>query len=315
MSNPVVWCNFSFSEPALARLRDGLRGYELITDGDSGSLARAHFAFGQPPPQGLQTSEALRFVQLTSAGYTAYENKEFQQALKQRGVPLAKASWVYDEPCADHALAFMLCAARALPLAQQEQRETRAWSTARLRQKSFLLRDQNVLIVGFGSIGRRLAERLAPFGAIVRGARRSPGSDEPVPMVSTDNADFASWLAAADHVVNVLPLNTGTNAFFNDSRFGTMKAGALFYNIGRGGTVDQAALQTALQSGRLAGAYLDVTVPEPLPPTHPLWQAPNCFITPHTAGGHANEQERLVDLFLGNLSRLGRGEPLIDRVF
>jgi phosphoglycerate dehydrogenase-like enzyme len=93
-----------------------------------------------------------------------------------------------------------------------------------------------------------------------------------------------------------------------------MKAGAIFYNIGRGSTVDQSALLEALASGRLRYAYLDVTDPEPLPAEHPLWAQPNCFITPHTAGGAVDEFERLAKHFVGNLRRFEAGERLINRV-
>jgi phosphoglycerate dehydrogenase-like enzyme len=93
-----------------------------------------------------------------------------------------------------------------------------------------------------------------------------------------------------------------------------MKDGAAFYNIGRGTTIDQAALAGALHAGRLRGAYLDVTDPEPLPPDHPLWAAPNCFITPHTAGGRDDEFERLVRHFLDNLRKLESGHELVDRI-
>ena len=90
---------------------------------------------------------------------------------------------------------------------------------------------------------------------------------------------------------------------------------AAFYNIGRGTTVDQnGALLNALQSNKLAAAWLDVTDPEPLPPDHPLWTAANCHITPHTAGGHHDEFDRLVKHFLANLDRFTRGQELRDRV-
>jgi phosphoglycerate dehydrogenase-like enzyme len=96
--------------------------------------------------------------------------------------------------------------------------------------------------------------------------------------------------------------------------FKRMKPTALFYNIGRGPTVDQAALQTALETNAIAGAYLDVTDPEPLPPDHPLWKLPNCWITPHTAGGHDDEFLRLFRHFLVNLRRFETGEPMLDRI-
>jgi phosphoglycerate dehydrogenase-like enzyme len=115
-------------------------------------------------------------------------------------------------------------------------------------------------------------------------------------------------------VVNLLPGNAGTDRFFTAARLLACKPGATFYNIGRGTTVDQEALRAALTAGRLAGAYLDVTDPEPLPPEHPLWATPGCFITPHTAGGHRDETERLVEHFLDNLLRYLQGQPLRDRV-
>jgi phosphoglycerate dehydrogenase-like enzyme len=93
-----------------------------------------------------------------------------------------------------------------------------------------------------------------------------------------------------------------------------MKPGAIFYNIGRGTTVNQASLLDALRSGHLKAAWLDVTEPEPLPDNHPLWAEPNCFITPHIAGGQTGEARTLVRHFLQNLQRFVRGEPLLDRV-
>jgi phosphoglycerate dehydrogenase-like enzyme len=93
-----------------------------------------------------------------------------------------------------------------------------------------------------------------------------------------------------------------------------MKTGAVFYNIGRGTTVNQSSLDSALRSGRLAAAYLDVTDPEPLPPDHLLWAAPNCFITPHIGGGHGDESLTLVSHFLENLKRFEAGEAMLDRI-
>jgi phosphoglycerate dehydrogenase-like enzyme len=100
----------------------------------------------------------------------------------------------------------------------------------------------------------------------------------------------------------------------NADRLSAVKHGTVFYNVGRGTTVDQDALLAALKSGQLSAAYLDVTDPEPLPTEHPLWTTPNCYITPHSAGGHKTEQERLVQHFLDNLRRFEKGETLQDRV-
>jgi phosphoglycerate dehydrogenase-like enzyme len=100
----------------------------------------------------------------------------------------------------------------------------------------------------------------------------------------------------------------------NARRIGCFKPGARFYNVGRGVTVDQDALIKGLQSGRIGAAYLDVMVPEPLPPSDPLWSAPNCYITPHTAGGRNNVEVELVRHFLLNLEAFEKGAAMTDRI-
>ncbi|HEY0711796.1 MAG TPA: NAD(P)-dependent oxidoreductase, partial [Polyangia bacterium] len=153
---------------------------------------------------------------------------------------------------------------------------------------------------------------LAPFGLDVVGFRRRPTGSEPVKTLPLDQVD--DHLPRADYVIDLLPGAPETNRFFTATRLRAIKPGGVFLNIGRGTTVDQDALVGALTGGVLGGAYLDVTEPEPLPIDHPLWTAPNCTITPHTAGGHADETERLVAHFLDNLARHTAGQPLRDRV-
>jgi phosphoglycerate dehydrogenase-like enzyme len=142
--------------------------------------------------------------------------------------------------------------------------------------------------------------------------RRQARSEQAVRIIAAEN--ISSALAESDHVVNILPENDATLGYVNARRLACVKAGARFYNVGRGTTVDQTALLESLQSGRLNAAYLDVTDPEPLPPEHPLWTTPNCFITPHTAGGRHDQDEALVDHFLTNLAAFQAGLPLTDRV-
>ena len=175
-----------------------------------------------------------------------------------------------------------------------------------------MLTGQNVLLLGFGAIGRRLAELLRPFGCNVAAYRRTPRGDEGVGIVTDTGLPAA--LAAADHVVNLLPDSPATQRFMNAARFAAMKRGARFYNVGRGTTVDQDAIIAALQSGQVGAAYLDVMEPEPLPPAHPLWNAPNCYLTCHIGGGRREQDEELVRHFLENLRRFEKNEPLIDRI-
>jgi len=270
-------------------------------------------AFGQPDAASAMTSPRLRWIQVPSAGYAPYDNEAFWSALRGRGALFTNSSTVFAEPCAEHALAFILAQARQLPQCFAGRLEDTVWPSARRRADSRLLLGQRAVFLGFGAIGRRLAQCLAPFQMDITIVRRHVrGDEEGVKAIAADRLDEA--LAGADHVVNLLPESAGTRHFFNASRFAAMQRGAVFYNIGRGVTVDQGALVEALRSGRIAAAYLDVTDPEPLPREHPLWSAPNCFITPHTAGGHRGEEERLARHFLANLERFVNGRPLEDRI-
>jgi phosphoglycerate dehydrogenase-like enzyme len=311
----TIFCNADLSARAREVLRQGTAAHRLVEGGggDPG-LAEAEVAFGQPEVEQVLASPGLRWVQLASAGYTSYDRPEVLGALRGRGTALTKSSLVYDEPCAEHLLALMLAQARQLPAAFAAQRGNQDWRQRELRGRSRLLRDQAVVIVGFGSIGRRLVELLAPLAMSVSAVRRAVTGDEPVPTFAAGDPRAAAALAGADHVVDVLPGNPGTERFFDAARFAGLKPGAIFYNVGRGTTVDQEALLAALGSGRLAAAYLDVASPEPLPPGHPLWTAPNCFLTPHSAGGHDTENDRQVAHFLDNLARLVDGRALRDRV-
>jgi phosphoglycerate dehydrogenase-like enzyme len=255
----------------------------------------------------------VRWVHLSSAGYTRYDTAEFRSALQARPAIFTNSSSVYDEPCAEHLMAFLLADARQLHWSYENQRGARGWPQNPIRERSRLLSEQTILIVGYGAIGERLAELLVPYSATVIGYRRKHQSTAPIPIIGSDQ--LSSALAEADHVVNTLPESASTRHFFDSERFEQFKPGARYYSIGRGATTDQEALRTALISGRLAAAYLDVTDPEPLPPDHPLWSLPNCYITPHTGGGHVTEPIRTVQHFIDNLRRYERGEPLVDLVW
>jgi phosphoglycerate dehydrogenase-like enzyme len=319
----TIWTNAQFGEAARAQLVEGVAPHRLHFSANLSAsnlakaapdpaLREADVAFGQPDPAFALECPRLRWVHLTTAGYARYDTPEFRQGFGGRGARLTNSSQVYAEPCAEHVFSFILALARQLPASHETQRTDRAWPTLERRAVSRLLLGQSVVLLGFGAIGRRLAEMLAPFQMRVTAVRRRPAGDETVCVVTEDQLDVA--LAEADHVVNILPDNASTTGFVNAARLAAMKVGANFYNVGRGTTVDQEALLEMLRSGRLGAAYLDVTDPEPLPVEHPLWTAPNCYITPHTAGGHDTEQARLVGHFLENLRRFDRGDELTDRV-
>jgi phosphoglycerate dehydrogenase-like enzyme len=325
MSNPAftIWTNVQLAGEPLTLLQEGVKAHQLIRSNElqASNLAagtpdptveQADVVFGQPDPELAMNSTRVRWIHLTTAGYTRYDTDEFRAALHRRGAMLTNSSLVYAEPCAEHVLALMLAQARRLPQCFETQRTTRAWPTLERRAESRLLVGQNVVLAGFGAIAQRLAQLLAPLGMKLTAVRRHVHGDEGIRTVT--EAALERVLPEADHVVNLLPENAGTRNFFNAQRLAAMKPGAVFFNIGRGATVDQASLVDALRSGQIAAAYLDVVDPEPLPPEHSLWTAPNCFITPHTAGGHNAEPERLVRHFLDNLRGFVAGMELSDRV-
>ena len=313
-----IWSNHRFSDAAQAKLREGIGDATLVlADATASNLVggagdpRARDAdvlHGQPAVDDV-TGGGAKWVALTSAGYTRYDNDPVKDVLRKRDAALTNASAVYAEPCAQHVLAQMLAASRELPAAFALQRE-HDWQGKTLRETSFLLRGQSVVILGYGSIAERLAEMLRPFGMNVVGVRRSPTGDEAIRCVSDPDA----VLGEADHVVNVLPSSDSTRGYVSAERLGMLKPEAVYYSVGRGTTTDQAALRAALEAGRLRAAYLDVTDPEPPPADDPIWATPNCHITPHSAGGYAGEDLDLVDHFLDNLRRFRAGEALNDRV-
>jgi phosphoglycerate dehydrogenase-like enzyme len=318
-----IFCDAPLSVSALQLLKEGTASHELVFPERTSesvlvrtepnpALATTDIAVGQPDVEGVFKAEGLRWVHLTSAGYARYDTPKFRSFAKRRGLLVSNSSAVYAEACAEHALAFMLAQARKLPEGLRTRCANGSPPWTQLREGSVLLKNQRALLLGFGAIAARLIELLRPFEIEMVAIRRKPRGDEGIPVVTPEHSQQA--FASADHVINILPDNAESIRFISSERLGWMKPGAIFCNIGRGTTVDQNALLESLHSGQLGAAWLDVTDPEPLPDDHPLWDAPNCYITPHTAGGHRNESETLVRHFLENLERYLRGLPLNDRI-
>lgn len=319
----TIWCNALFDEAALRQLREATAAHRLVFSSEASAsvlaagsrdpaLARADIALGQPDPEGCLRSKRLRWVALTTAGYARYDTEVFRETFRARGAALTNASSVFADPCAQHVLAMMLALGRQLLPSYREQLTERGWRYTERRAASQLLTGQTVLLLGYGAIARRLVELLRPFGCTVYAVRRQARSESGVRVIGVE--DLTRVLPLADHVVNVLPDNEATRDFVNARRLACCKAGARFYNVGRGATVDARALAEALRSGRLGSAYLDVFEPEPLPPEHELWELPNCYITPHTAGGRADQDAALVRLFIKNLAAFESGEAMEDRI-
>lgn len=319
----TIWTNALFSESDMRLLAEGTRGHRLVFSPTASPavlvagpndplLSGADVAFGQPDPAQSLATPGLRWVEVTTAGYTRYDTPEFREGFRQRGAAFSNVSEVFADPCAQHVLAMMLALGRRLLPSHRDQLTDRNWAYIERRYESRLLTGQTVLMLGFGAIGRRLAELLAPFGMTLIAVRRQTRSERGVRIIPEEAVSSA--LADADHVVNILPDNASTRNYVNARRIACFKPGARFYNVGRGSTVDDRALIEALRSGRIAEAYLDVFEPEPLAKDHPYWTLPNCHVTPHTAGGRHDQDTAIVKHFLRNLRAFERGEPMVDRV-
>lgn len=240
----------------------------------------------------------LRVVQTMTAGV-----EDLVGALPE-GVLLCDAAGVHDVPVAEWTMAAILGMQRELPAFGEEQRRSR-WRPSRAKPRE--LEGARVLIVGYGSIGRALEARLAPFGTDVKRIARRPRE-------GVHGAEaLLALLPTADVVVLLLPLTSATRRTFDEGVLGTMKDGALLVNAARGGLVDTDALVRELRAGRLRAA-LDATDPEPLPEGHPLWSAPGVLLTPHVAGASPRFHARAFRLVRRQLERLLAGEPPLNVV-
>jgi phosphoglycerate dehydrogenase-like enzyme len=264
---------------------------------------------GPPIDDVLAAAPCLRWLQQRGAGIDRIATPR----LLASDIVLTNGSGNHAPNIAEHALAMMLAFARQLPALVRAQQASR-WAPPAV-DRVFELGGQTLAVIGVGAIGSALAERARALGMRVIGVRRTaaaplpPGFERVVGIGALDTA-----LAEADHVVLTLPATAATENLFSSARFAAMKRGAHLYNVGRGAVVDQVALLAALQSGHLAGAGLDVTEPEPLPPESPLWAEPNVVITAHSSGLTPRSFERYQRLLLDNLQRWVRGEPLLNVV-
>lgn len=238
----------------------------------------------------------LRVIQTLSAGV------DWLVGRVPEHVTVYNARGVYDAPLAEWVLGAILAMQRGLVEARDAQARN-AWDSIEPPE----LYGRRVVILGIGSIGTSIADRLRPFGVEVVGVGRTarPGV--------RGLADLDDVLPDAEILVNILPLTGATRGLLDARRLGLLPNGALLVNAGRGPTIETAALVEELRSRRLRAA-LDVTDPEPLPREHPLWGLPNVLITPHMAGDSPASTIRAFELAGDQVRRFAAGEPLINEV-
>ena len=259
------------------------------------------------PAELLAVDPALRWFHFTGAGVDGVLNP----ALIASEVLVTNNSGVHGPNIAEHLLALMLAFARDLPALMRAQLN-HDW----IRQgvSVFELGGQTLGVVGLGDIGQDLAWRANALGMRVLGLRRHAGPPPRGVERVYPPEGLRELLQQADHLAITLPLTPRTHGLIGAAELAAMRPSAYIYNIGRGAIIDQDALLAALQAKQIAGAGLDVTEPEPLPPGSPLWSLPNVIITDHTSGRTPRYWERAIGILLENIGRFRRDEPMLNLV-
>jgi phosphoglycerate dehydrogenase-like enzyme len=298
--------------PHRARLAAALAGHAVtfaaaLPEAEKrAAVAAAHIVFGNVPAAWLAAAPALRWVQLDSAGVDAYLGLN----APPRVAPalLTNLAGFYDRAVAEATLAGLLALYRQIPRLLVAQPAAR-WIKSDVEPAIRTLAGQRVVVLGAGAIAQRLAHLLRAFDAEVCFFSRTPRPGSLATLAELDAA-----LATTDLLINTLPHTPATIGLLDHARLARLQRDAVVANVGRGSALDEAALVALLDAGHLGGAFLDVTAIEPLPPESPLWRHPKILLTQHTGGRFPGETDRKLDVFLDNLARFLRDEPLHNRV-
>lgn len=273
------------------------------------NIAEADVVIGAVPDRLLPEARRLRWVSSTGAGAGGLTSAAYKA---RPDLVVTTVSGVHTASVPEHVLAMLFAFARRLPeqILNQHGAHRFYWPDG-----MFEVEGHTMGILGLGSIGCALAVKARGLGMRVVGWRRR---DQPVEPGLLDHQyrhdQLLDLLGAADHVVITLPLTSATRHLIGTRELDAMKPGAHLFNVGRGPVVDQAALLRALREGVIAGAGLDVTDPEPLPPDDPLWEQPNCILLTHYGGLTPEYGPRAYRILADNLRRFLDGRPLANVV-
>lgn len=278
-------------------------------DGDPAAVDVAFFSGDAYPgltrevALAMRAATGLRWVHTFSAGV---DNVWFQRMLAD-GIRITTSSGAAAVPIAQTVALYLLALSRDLPAWLDAQRR-HAWEPHPIAD----LEGRVLGLVGLGPIGLEVARLGLALRMRVIGLRRTPTGEEPCETWPLDRLD--DLLDVVDDLVLALPLTPQTRHLLDGAALARLRPGCRIVNVGRGELVDEDALVAALRDSRLAGAGLDVFAVEPLPAESPLWDLPNVIVTPHSSGTSPGNDERAAGLFVENLRRYVRGEPLRNEV-
>lgn len=252
----------------------------------------------------LEAAPNVRWVHSLSDGV----EKLLTKSMIGRPITLTNSHGIHDRAVSEHTMAMLLSWYRRIPDAVRNQSKNQ-W----VRPKSETLFGKTILIVGFGSIGRAIAQRVKVFETRVLAVKKHVTQELFADHVYNE-AELLSILPEADIVIAALPATPETDGFFGEKEFKAMKKSALFINIARASIVDENALISALKEGTIAGACSDVFTTEPLPEDHPFWKMENVIMTPHIASMVPDFWDKLTKLLEENFVLFSRGEKLFNEI-
>lgn len=257
--------------------------------------------------QSLPFARKLRWMQSNSVGVDLILKEK--QSLIDKNIALTCARGVYDAELAEHTIALLLSLFRSLPTLRDEQNEG-TWQRHRLST----LNGSSCLIVGWGSLGKKIASYITALGGKVAGVKNQPDDSQEGETMLFGSSNWRNQLPLIDALIICLPKTPETYHFIGKDELRALPPSAFVVNIGRGGTLDDMALLEMVQSGNVAGAALDVFEQEPLPADHPIWKEPKIFVSPHVGRSLEGPVFRWQLLFEQNLERYLRGEALLNVV-
>jgi D-2-hydroxyacid dehydrogenase (NADP+) len=252
--------------------------------------------------ENLSKLPKLKWIQLLSAGF---DGTDFS-LLKRHGITFTNAKDIYHISMAEDVVAKILTLNRNYKVYAENMKQG-IWKPIRREPEIY---GSTVGILGTGSIAKEIAKRLKAFETTIIGYRKTASPEVFFDETLYGEAGLDDLLKRSDYVIVTLPLNSQTRNLLSREKLALMKTSALFINVARGAIVDQAALTEMVRDGKIRGAGLDVTTPEPLPPDHELWRLPNVIITPHNSSSSPHLLSRLTELMTANLRKYLASETL-----